>query len=65
MLFWHRVVKDIGPSWKRYRRKLISELFNEEQAMEAILWFLDRMGVGKKPRETALVEFEGRRAGGG
>jgi hypothetical protein len=39
------------------------ELFNEEEAMEAILWFLDRTGVGKKPRERPLDEFDGDKAG--
>jgi hypothetical protein len=34
-------------------------LFNEEKATEAILWFLDRTGVGKKPRERPLDEFDG------
>jgi hypothetical protein len=33
--------------------------FNEEVAIGAILWSLDRMGVGKKPRERPLDEFEG------
>jgi hypothetical protein len=28
-------------------------------AIGAILWSLDRMGVGKKPRERPLDEFEG------
>jgi hypothetical protein len=33
-------------------------LFNEE-ATGAILWFLDRMGVGRKLRERPLDEFDG------
>jgi hypothetical protein len=56
---WQRMAKDVGPRWKRYRWKAISELFNEKKATEAILGFLDRTGVGKKPRERPLAEFEG------
>jgi hypothetical protein len=55
---WQRMAKDVGPRWKRYRWKPISELFNEKKAAEAILGFLDRTGVGKKPRERPLAEFE-------
>jgi hypothetical protein len=34
-------------------------LFNEEEATGAILWFLDRMGVDRKPRERPLDGFDG------
>jgi hypothetical protein len=34
-------------------------LFHEEEAMGAILWFSDRTGVGRKPRERPLDEFDG------
>jgi hypothetical protein len=58
-MFWRKVRKDVRPRWRRYRWKQILELFNENKAMEAILWFLDRTGVGKKPRERPLAEYEG------
>jgi hypothetical protein len=58
-MFWRKVAKDVGPRWRRYRWKQISELFDEDKATEAILWFLDRTGVGKKPRERPLAEYEG------
>jgi hypothetical protein len=56
---WKKVEQEVGPRWRRYRWKPISDLFNEEKATEAILWFLDRMGVGKKPRERPPDEFDG------
>jgi hypothetical protein len=58
-MFWDKVAWDVGPRWKKYRWKPILELFNEEKATEAILWFLDRTGVGKKPRDRRLEEFDG------
>jgi hypothetical protein len=58
-IFWRKVTKDIGPRWRRYQWKHMLELFNEDKAMETILWFLDRTGVGKKPRERLLAEYEG------
>jgi hypothetical protein len=58
-MFWRKVVKDIRPRCRRYRWKQISELFNEDKATEAILWFLDRTEVGKKPRERPLAEYKG------
>jgi hypothetical protein len=58
-MFWRKDEQDIGPTWRLFRWKPISELFNEEKATEAILRFLDKMGVGKKPRERPLDEFDG------
>jgi hypothetical protein len=47
------------PRWRRYKWKPISALFNERNATETILIFLDRTGVGKKPRDRRLEEFDG------
>jgi hypothetical protein len=58
---WRHVERDVGPRWRRYKWKPISALFNERKATEAILvfFFLDRTGVGKKPRNRRLEEFDG------
>lgn len=53
------VARDVGPAWKKYKWKPISALFNENKATAAISVFLDRMWVGKKPRERPMVEYEG------
>jgi hypothetical protein len=37
----------------------MSALFNERKATEVILVFLDRTGVGKKPRDRRLEDFGG------
>jgi hypothetical protein len=58
-MFWRKVAKDIRPRYRRYWWKQISKLFNEDKATEAILWFLDRTEVGKKPRERLLAEYKG------
>lgn len=58
-MMWHRVGEEVGPRWKKYRRIPISELLNEDKATEALLWLLDRTGVGKKPRERPLAEYKG------
>jgi hypothetical protein len=57
-MFWRKVEQEVGPRWRQYRWKPMSDLFNEEESTGAILWFLDRTGVGKKPRERPPDEFD-------
>lgn len=58
-ILWQQVERDVRPRWKRFKWKPISALFNEKKTTEAILNFLDRTGVGKKPRDRGLEEFDG------